>query len=325
MTTFKSKFELFVGSEEEYLCVAAKTHNQQATLVTSKNIKDFLAAPHGCVYTSLADINNTQDFFALCDQAHTIFYRPPVSWQHKKNNEQKLFVENLLCYMKQFKTVDGLETCSPHSFLSNIPVEQNHSNHNQVIWIAGCSITAGVGVEPYQTWKHKVSSYFNLPTLDLSLGGSSILWQANRLCQSQIKKNDLVFWGISSQNRMPLIDQNGQLCHINSGNVHRYQIYNIDSIDFLQSSSLLYLNVMAIRNVNNFCQQLGAKLVILGLVPDMDNVYDFFSVPVFRQYGVWPFEFVDLGSDKKHPGPVQQQLYADAFIKFYSDLYSKTH
>lgn len=320
---YTPKFDLFVGSEDSYLAAHALSYNTESKLLITEDIEDFLRQATGCVYTSLADIGNLDKLLALCLAADKIFYRPPPHWA-KTDTKQKYWTEHILWYVSQFKPIDGLKIDFDHVFWNHPSESDDRNVQEQILWTAGCSITAGVGIDLDQTWTKHVADHFGLTYKNLAVSGSSILWQAHKICQSPIKANDLVFWGLTGHHRLLYVDNDHTMTHVTTKYVQNNpSLLKTISLDFLLSESLMYLNIMAIRSVYNFCRRLGAKLVVLGLFTDWDSIFRYYNVPVFRQYAVWPKDFVDRGTDNEHPGPEQHRLYANEFIDFYNETYQR--
>jgi hypothetical protein len=320
---YTPQFDLFVGSEDSYLAAEALSYNTQAKLLLEEDIQDFLRQGTGCVYTSLADIGNLDNLLSLCLAAEKIFYRPSSQWA-KTDNKQKYWTEHILWYVSQFKPIDGLKIDFDHVFWDNLIGSDCNNVQEQILWTAGCSITAGVGINLDQTWTKHVADHFGLTAKNLAESGSSILWQAHKICQSPIKANDLVFWGLTGHHRLLYVNNDHDMTHVTTKYVQNNpSVLKTISLDFLLSESLIYLNIMAIRSVYSFCRKLGAKLVVLGLFTDWDSIFRYYNVPVFRQYAVWPKDFVDRGTDNEHPGPIQHRLYANEFIDFYNETYQR--
>ena len=190
------------------------------------------------------------------------------------------------------------------------------------LWIVGCSIAHGVSVQPEQSYKEIVSHKLNLTYSDLSCPGSSITWQSDQICRSDIRSSDVIFWGLTTQDRIPVFYLD-KVMHLNN---HTYVIYpKLNSkfpLELLDNDTLTYHNILAVRRAYNFCQKINAKLVILGLMHDPNNVFVHYDVPVFQQIGrPQPDSFVDFGADKMHPGPEQHKIYANKFLELYSKLY----
>jgi hypothetical protein len=310
-------FELFVGDVYQSLAVEATKHNKDAVLVTSSNVDSFLKSPTGTAYSSIGDINDLNVFLELCSKADKIYYRPPNNWSDiSSNNQSKKFTEIILAGLSQYIPVDGLQTildqtqCFDHDFLK----DHRKTNSTQ-LWFAGCSITNGVGVSENQAFKEIISQELKLEYSDISLSGSSILWQSDQICRSDIQSNDIVLWGLTSQHRLPVFDQT--VVHLHS------RLYELTPeikskfpIDLLDDPTLIYHNILAVRRVYNFCKKVRAQLVILGLMHDFDNMYLHYNVPAFKQLMFWPKQYPDVGTDGEHPGPLSHVMIAKEFLKY---------
>lgn len=322
-------YNLFVGDVDEYLSVIAKQHDASAQLITEQNLHTLDLTKPGYYYTSLADVGH-EALLNLCLSAGTLHYYPPEIWSDSNHgNQQKVYTEYIVCFASQtVPTVNAELAYSDYKFFQNkFQANTRHSDSPQC-WISGCSVTYGIGVHPEQTWKHLVSSQLGLPMVDLSKPSASILWSADQICLADVRKDDCVFWGLTSHGRLPIVYEHNQdkwkLVHL-IANTDLSLFPNLPTemlVDLLDSNTLNYLNIMAVRRVYNFCQKAQAKLVILGLLPDYKNIYKFFDVPVFRQHSVVPHKFLDIGFDREgHPGPLSHQDYANTFLKLYREFY----
>jgi hypothetical protein len=182
-------------------------------------------------------------------------------------------------------------------------------------WAAGCSVTVGVGVDTHQTWKEIVSRTIQLPYSDLSAEGSSVIWQSDQICQSEIMQGDLVLWALTVPPRLPVIKQLS-LFHLTPGEyAYDKSIDKQFPIDLLLHPTLMYHNIQAIRRANNFCTRIGAKLIVMSVLYDAENAAKLYGIPNYHQMCQSPQQWLDLGSDKLHPGPQQHQAMADKFIE----------
>lgn len=181
-------------------------------------------------------------------------------------------------------------------------------------WAVGCSVTAGVGVELDQTWKACVSRDLNLPYTDLSAEGSSIIWQSDQICQSNIQSKDLVLWALTTQPRLPVIRDN-KLFHLTPGEYALYPKTNKEfPIDLLLNPSIVYHNIQAVRRAENFCQAVGARLIVQSVIYDVEQAADLYQIKEFVQSNRGPNTWIDFGSDQLHPGPKQHKIFADKFV-----------
>lgn len=319
-------FDLFVGDVGEYLSYIAKSHDQSAILVNYHTINEFLNHPTSTAYTSVGDIEDLKTFMDFCLKARSIFFCPPPKWAAHPECKDKIWTESILSHVGQYVPVHNLTLKNnTNKFLVDFSnLKDSRKTDSKQLWAVGCSITHGDGLKEHETWKHLVSSQLNLEYSSLTQSSSSIIWQANQICQSDIRSGDLVFWGQTSHQRLPVInEQTASLVHLQQ-TLYQQQpkLANQFPPDILLSSSLVYHNVMAVKNVYNFCKKAGAELVILGLMYDWDLIYKFYDVPVYRQYITWPMEYVDIASDNIHPGPEQHKLFAKEFVEFYNYLYN---
>jgi hypothetical protein len=186
---------------------------------------------------------------------------------------------------------------------------------NRQFWAVGCSVTVGVGVALDQTWKECVSCTLNLPYTDLCAEGSSILWQSDQICQSQIRQDDLVLWALTTQPRLPVI-RNNQLFHLTPGEYKLHAEINQEfPIDLLLSTTLVYHNIQAVRRAENFCQAVGARLIVLSVIYDVEQADQLYKIREFHQVCRGPKTWIDLGTDNMHPGPAQHKIFAENFLK----------
>lgn len=314
-------YTLFVGDIYKELAITAKNYDSDAYLITKENY-NFAS---GTVYTCIADMERLELFFHVCKCAEKIFYCPPEIWsdQNKKGiSDQKKFTENILIYCSQFKFVHNLPV-NQKKFLQKDFLQDTRKTKNKQLWVAGCSITKGNGIEEKDNWKTHVADYFRLQYTDLSLSSSSIQFASDQICRADIKKEDLVFWQLTSHERYPAIHpQSKALIQITTG---RYtdQLEMVSNFDInrLDEPTLYYQNVLAVRRVVNFCKKIDAKLVILGVMNDFDSTWQNFDVDCHRQLLCWPDEWPDLGTDNIHPGPLTHKIFATEFLAFYKELY----
>lgn len=312
--------ELFVGDVYETLAIKAKAHNANAVLITSLNLDSFLSSPSIVGYTSLADVGDHELFFQLCKKVDKLYYRPPVKWSHP---DQQYYTEHVLAWILQYKNIDGFEYLLNRNYQFNQDFLQDTRKTDQSqLWAVGCSITFGVGVDIEQTYREIASQELDLKHSNLSCPGSSIIWQSDQICRANLQPNDIVFWGLTGQHRIPVL-HNNKVLHLHSQQYEKYSdLVSNFSIDLLNNDTLLYHNVLAVRRAYHVCQKIGAELVILGLMPDFDNLYLHYNVPVFRHLEPVHHKYVDIGTDNMHPGPEQHKVFAKEFLAFYNQLYN---
>jgi hypothetical protein len=301
---------IYLGDVSEYLKDLAQSQDVNAQLVTENNFKNLLP---GTYYTSLGDIGGLYNLGVLLQQSNKIIYAPPIG-RWSGGADQKKWTED---YLKVFSLRSQVENYSipipdPESMLEL--VDQRKSNHNQ-LWISGCSISHGIGVDKSSRYGELIASRLNLPVSFLTCPGSSIIWSADQLLRSDIREGDTVVWGLTSSFRLPYYADN-KLIHVN-GRLYQQQptLEKIVKPDALLGKNNLYQTLTSVHSVINFCQKIKANLVVASLM-DNDIVHYIRDYPnLIMLSNLWGREskelFFDLGLDNEHPGPRTHQFYAD--------------
>ena len=313
---------LFVGDCTEYLSISAKEFEKTSYLVDFSNFEQYLKLSNVniTVYTSAADLPKISKdravFYEVLQKADQIYYRPPTRWsdydpEFSLQNQQQL-TEYFLYLVNQEKcNVNGLNlesyTSSPYLALQT----QRIDNQSQ-LWIAGCSVAAGVGVEFNKKYAVSVAQNFNGKFLDLSMGGSSLEFAADQILRSDIRSGDTVVWGLTSEYRAPYWDRTNQ--RVATINNHTFDYCRTNKADDITDETRLYKSVISFNQVANFCTKVDAKLIAVPLVCSealqllLNNHESYYQLP-------YQPKFIDLGTDNLHPGPKQHQWYADHINK----------
>lgn len=302
---------LFVGDTGEYLAESAKALDPTAFLIDSSNVESVLDGSLMCkvAYTSVGDLPKMSQqrnvYLDLLLAAQEIRYVPPDDWgitddfqpvSIQTNTEYPLMLVNNLHH-----NVQGLDL--PH-WRQNIYVElaDERANHDPHLWIAGCSIANGFGVEPQKRFGHLVSQRLNLPVTWLTRNGTGIPWAADQILRSDLRPGDVVIWGLTSEFRYSLWS-NG-LGHHTLGDAPRRLA--IDG----GFEHMLYRAVTGVHSVINFCEKARVKLVILPVMSGPDLGVLFHDCPHWYLPPLHP-GFLDLGDDGRHPGPQQHREWAE--------------
>ena len=316
----KNNIHIFVGDCDEDLAKAARHHDPRAFLIDSvmyQKLAKGQLPDRFVAYTSLADLpKNTENDFPLWNilqSADIITYHPPKVWsdQSKSFNlwPAQRMTEFLLSEIQREKNnVRGLNL-EHYASTEWLPVRANRVHDGAQLWVAGCSISHGVGVAADERYGHLLSRQFDLPVSFLTQSGSSIPWAADQLLRADIRSNDTVVWGITSEYR--------QTSLINNTIVHR-PLWRIDVSDnrtFCDIENLFYLGLIALHQVHNHINQIGARLVLLPLLCSENIKLRLLHCP---EYCAVPYaeRYLDLGTDREHPGPGQHQVYADLVYNF---------
>lgn len=311
--------KIYVGDVTEDLCQAAQKESSNAILITSENCQ---CLEPGIYYLSLGDVSSISQFIHTLNQADELVYVPVDHWSDEKNNhsDMKKWTE---FYLRGFDkcskfTISDVSHLSQTKFLKLVDVRKTE---NSQLWIAGCSVTYGMGVEPDQRYGQIIANELNMPVSFLSFPGSSIEWAADQILRSDIRTGDIVVWGITSVVRFPFY-HNNKVEHLNPRYYELIPEFNkIVDISRLDEEDLIYRSVTKIHQVLNYCNKIGARLCFAGLLVTPDFLPYLIDLPNYTQFFGHPeyvdkkHFFLDFGSDNLHPGKLTHEWYAKILLE----------
>lgn len=311
-------FTLFVGNNDESLAVAAKEYDRSAYLIDFAN---YSKQHSGVCYTSISDLPGLNDFAKLFRDADTIVYAPPKddNWSDTKKGHSALknWTEYYLATFTFDKSKKILNFTQPTPDDLNIitALAGGRVVENKQLWVFGDSITYGIGVEKEQRYGDIIADKLKLPMSNVSEIGSSPIWAANQILRSDIRKDDIVILGITQPERFPYYNkEHKKLYHVNVMDNSDYQ--DKMSIDF----NIIYLTINNIFAVKNFCDKVGAKLVLAGFFIGIDLGLYLKALPEYVHLtGYWGINsgdfWPDYGTDNEHPGPWLHNWYAEKILE----------
>jgi hypothetical protein len=267
----------------------------------------------GTYYLSLGDFTNVKTFAEVLLLADKIVYAPPETWS---NDTLKVETLKHLCHWAYVKNqpIENLELEFSHPLI-------NHARPtvDRTVWFSGCSITAGDGVAADNVYTEIFANHLNLPCVNLATSGASNYYAAKQILLSEIRKDDIVVFGVTSfARKTKYIPGIGEV-HINPNYLHHYPIcQHIVSLEDLDSKDSLYESISAIECLENFCRQTGAKLILLGLLTDSNLDTYLNKKTTFVKFTT---PWIDLGNDRMHPGPKQHAIFATQAIEKYLTIY----
>jgi hypothetical protein len=225
------------------------------------------------------------------------------------------------------RPVENIEICYLKEHLAKL-VDLRKTNESQ-LWIAGCSISHGVGVDANQRYGQLIANDLEIECSFLTKPGSSIRWAADQLLRSDIRTGDIVVWGITDGARLPYVYNNQYLPGLTCSTYINYpQTEKIVPVSELFSENNLYNNICSVEQVINFCKKIDVNLSMIGLLPNIPNFYRYiksksryihFPHKTKWENNVLTPQYQDIGTDGRHPGPVQHQHYKN-FIQHYLSI-----
>lgn len=332
------KFKLYIGTNDESTAERAKQEDKNAYLITADNLNDDHS---GVAYTSLPDLGDHKNLSLLCNRADIIVYSPPDEWLDTDRTSKKFLkseqrsVERVIMPFTLAKD-KIIINCPPNNVWKTISPEQqsvllglaDQRNTDDVqLWTVGCSFTYGMGVPKDKRYATLLSNRLNLPLALLARPATSITWARDQILRSDIRKNDLVVWGITSWNRYAHYNEDkNTLEHIHAGYFQWFPSFNqVSSPDRLMEPTLLYNAINAIEQVINFCDKVGAKLILAGLLisPNLGeylkNKYTNY-IHLIDFWGEGDLRYLDLAPNDLHPGLLSHEYYASNIINLAQEL-----
>jgi hypothetical protein len=204
------------------------------------------------------------------------------------------------------------------------PVESRKTDFKQ-LWVAGCSTTFGIGVSSEEKYANILSKNFDLPLSLLARPSSSITWAADQILRSDIRKEDIVIFGLTTYTRI-CIFKHQQVHHVHAKEIMNFPELTIDQFD---SETRIYECICAADQIINFCNKVGAKLILIGIHANLELSLELSKHKNFVFcHGKFGTDFrdgwLDTGNDIKlgqpHPGPKTHQMYADLIISKAKEL-----
>jgi len=315
---------LLVGDRTQYISDAAKQIDPGATLLTEHNYKSLT---DGTFYISQGDFSSVHDFAEALWSADKLIYFPPTVWSDTDSNNcsvRRKWTEYLLSSLINKKIVENTHLFSPDTLhpsddTAMLKLSDGRKTNSKQLWAVGCSFTAGDGIEKNQRWGQLVSNMLDLPVSFLAESGSSITWAADQILRSDIGKDDIVIWGLTCPARFPYFQK--ELIHVH---VFYYQSHpefnNTINIDRLDDDNMTYITLTKVHQVINFCNKIGANLILCGFMIDVDLVQYFTKLPNYICYTEIlnrpheGFTLLDRGSDGWHPGPLTHKMYSHDIV-----------
>jgi hypothetical protein len=325
------RLTIFIGDVDKSLAESAQMYDPTAFLIDYDNCETFIdldLEQDTTVYTSLGDLPKDLNVLVeLLNLADDIIYCPPKYWSDKKTID---IIHPTDCI--QGLTEDLLFTVSSDIEISNLNLRSKISDPVELVdkrmtdqaqlWVAGCSVSHGEGVDSSQRYGYLISSKLNMQCSFLTQSGSSIQWAADQILRSDIRAGDIVIWGMTENDRIPYVHDNELLYVTNTKYKTEKNLEYIIPKKTLLSENTFYQNTHAIEHVINFCEKAQAKLLIIGILTSpstlryLANKKQYHHYIYKRNFSNNRFDryFKDLGTDNRHPGPEQHNLYKEFIL-----------
>lgn len=192
-----------------------------------------------------------------------------------------------------------------------------------VLWVGGCSISAGCSINTTDSYAHQLSILFNMPLAMLAEGGSSIQRQFDRWVAADIKSGDILIWGLTNFSRLDVMVKD-QWTKVTTSNYftelsEKYRYWNVD---FFNSPTQAMSSIRQILQFEKLCKKLSINdYCLVNILDDTWSPWILDGHNKFLDIGANSnpdnrYNFVDYGEDQMHPGPNQHRLYATKIANF---------
>lgn len=302
---------VYLGDVDEYLCTVACANDPNALLITQDNLTNLKP---GVYYTSIGDLGNLSNLGSVLRQADKIVYSPPQQWSDQIMQQWTEDYLNVFRFKCKVENYSGQQTFDKILKLADL-----RKTTDPQLWVAGCSISHGIGVSPDTRYGQLLADRLGLDVSFLTQSGSSNAWAADQILRSDVRPNDIVVWGLTSPNRFSRFEHNSfDYLNLNSKKIDKFLE------NFLASDHMIYQSVTGIFQVLNFCQKVNAKLVLASLL-DVRIINYICNFPNFVVLcGLWGRDpdnlFIDIGEDNLHPGIETHRFYADQIYQKIQEL-----
>lgn len=300
-----------------------KWDNNKSKLLDNANLKKVLLSDEVLDYhTSIADIRfeNIQSTIQAAKEIVLVdlnLFTDEVKdgdyFQYGRLLNELIRVRDKI---KNFEWVNELN----YNFFDN-KIKQRITD-SPILWTAGCSVTYGVGVNYADRWGSILSTELSMPEISLSLPGHSNTWCADQILRSDVRPGDIIVWGLTDVSRVEYA-KNWQLHAIPvTGYSQLPENLQHYKLDYFDSQTKFVTTIKNILQVVNYCKKTGVELYLINLMDTtyfkiiFNSMYNYIDCAAERNYYNYddPLNFIDLGSDNKHPGPKQHRYYAEQLL-----------
>lgn len=320
---------IFVGDTTEDLFLAAKDYDPNTSIITNKTI---LPLNDGTYHLSLGDLRIKDDacvpsFIQFLNQADKLIYVPPKKWSdtdRKNYSYMKEWTEFYLLYFKKRKLVLGVDDLTPPNKLAMLEILDVRKTENSQLWIVGCSIANGDGVDSNERFGTLIANELEMECSWLTTWGVSLEFCADQILRSDIRPGDIVIWSLTEMHRFTYYPDSADKLE----QIHGHWYYKkhpkfkkIIPPERLLDQNLIYHSITSVYQVINFCRKLNIKLVLAGTCINHDLINYLADIPNYIHLkngfntNKWD-PFLDTGKDNTHPGPITHRWFADEILKF---------
>lgn len=293
--------------------------------LTKKNLKKVLESDELKDYhTTLEDcgvkIGQIKNLLSSCQSIEIL----DITWDTVVNNDNHMLYLRLAhLLMTDYKDISfGADQLYNEIKWHSTYLRAKKQTKKNSLWVAGCSWSSADGVESQQRWGHLVANKIGLEEINLAISGGSIFDAADQILRSDIKKGDIVTWGLTSPGRIDYIDQSGKLQSTVGHQAVLESTFNkFFKPDYLFSTTQSLISLRQIRQVINYCKKIQADLYLINFLDQtwipfgLSQEKNFLNIKSNFDDKKFAEILIDYGTDGVHPGPLQHKEFAKEIIK----------
>jgi len=315
---------IFIGDSDNELAEKACAFDPQAMLFEN-NTKINL---HATYYTSIGDCE-IGNLLQLLDLSDEIYYCPPKKWTKDNNFSDKFSTKNLtercLALFLTRKNIHGFaQNTDPKTKIDDdyLDLADSRKSEQPQLWVVGDSISHGVGLQKTQRYGELLAKRLGIAVSWLTRPNSSTQWARDQILRSDIRKDDIIAWGLAPYMRFPYYKSKYELLDVHREFYQQHPEFDKTVPETkIDDEDQIYQCITAINQVNNFTEKIGAKLYMLGL-DTLDTVSNFYKYclhfPNYRNALEKEQTWFDLAEGMHArgtaPGPIQHQMFAYSFL-----------
>lgn len=309
-------FHLIIGDTSNLSASIAKRMFGTSALLTSDNYHNRPNVE--CYYTSMANLNDIQ-LLDIAMQATEVHYYPPMQWEDAESMEGTEQFLTELALVHNITVRNFYPVKDPINALTLI--DQRKSELPQA-WVVGCSVAYGFGLSDYtHRYGYKVAKHFNMEWSDLTSAGSGVDWATDQILRSDIRKDDIIIWGITGINRLSYYKDNKYFPILPGTPMMQLSSEEQDFFTKLSigdSNNRLHQTIRQIHQVVNYSNKIGSRLAIFV----QDRLIDQTLLPILKNYISITGKFIELDpivdytTGDKHPGSQTNANWSKQIINF---------
>lgn len=301
-----------ISDNSEYIAKHSRCIKSGARLL---DLSNYLHTKDGeRYYTSLADVP-AELLLPICLKSSEIAYYPPPIWESAElENHTEAFLKTLIDVYQL--NVHGFDSYTDRTDV--LELKDKRKSDDPQVWIAGCSYAVGRGLlHEEDRYGVQLSQMLGMRYSNLCELSSSVDWQADQILRSDIRKNDLVTWGIPAANRISyFINKKRWFATVNTAGSLKNDRRFFERL--ITDDNVVYQSIKRIKQVVNFCNKIEAKIILFyhGIGIQEHN-------EIMRSYLSAEPSFVELSAKQDqspgstvHPGPLTNQIWAKEIYNF---------